>query len=342
LTWLNHQKGESLTQGKGAQKEQHVDPVCGMTVDTATAAATSERDGKRYYFCSTGCKARFDAGSTSAQVPVQLSARTTFQDSRHDAAHAPLSVTHAHHETTSRPQTVRSSDREVEQAQEQSYRTMMRKFWFATAVGLPLLFFMFAEFIPALRETLMPYHRAIGIISAIVTFPVLAWSGSQFFESAWNGFRNHNTNMDTLVALGTGAAWAYSTVAVVAPGLFPRGTAGMYFEVAVIVIALILLGQALELKAKSRSSAAIRKLLGLQAKAARVIRNGRELDVPIEEVVIGDIVPRDGQEVAGCCEQAGWQRHPRASARDRNPRQHPLPDVGPEQRRDRGSSVQIS
>jgi P-type Cu+ transporter len=127
---------------------------------------------------------------------------------------------------------------------------------------------------------------------------VLFWSGRQFFESAWNGLRNHNTNMDTLVALGTGAAWAYSTVAVLAPQLFPAGTTGMYFEVAVIVIALILLGQALELRAKSRSSAALKKLLELQAKTARVIRGGRELDVPIEEVVVGDtVLVRPGEKV---------------------------------------------
>ncbi len=175
---------------------------------------------------------------------------------------------------------------------------MMRKFWFATAVGVPLLFMMFSEFVPSWREALMHWHREIGIAASLITLPVLAWSGSQFFESAWNGLRNHNTNMDTLVALGTGAAWAYSTVVAIAPGLFPAGTAGMYFEVAVIVIALILLGQALELRAKSRSSAAIRKLLELQAKTARVIRDGREVDVPVEDVVVGDtVLVRPGEKV---------------------------------------------
>ena len=135
---------------------------------------------------------------------------------------------------------------------------------------------MFAEFIPSLRDALMPYHRSIGILSALLTLPVLAWSGSQFFVSAWNGFRNHNTNMDTLVALGTGAAWAYSAVVVLAPHLFPAGTAGMYFEVAVIVIALILLGQALEVRAKSRRRC-IRKLGATSQNGARH-PGGREVD----------------------------------------------------------------
>jgi Cu+-exporting ATPase len=175
---------------------------------------------------------------------------------------------------------------------------MMRKFWFATVIGLPLLFMMFTDFVPAWRMALMPWHQTIGIVAALLTLPVLAWSGSQFFLSAWNGLRNHNTNMDTLVALGTGAAWGYSTVVAFAPQLFPAGTGGMYFEVAVIVIALILLGQALEMRAKSRSSTAIKKLLELQAKTARVIRNGKEVDVPIEEVVVGDtVLVRPGEKV---------------------------------------------
>jgi Cu+-exporting ATPase len=175
---------------------------------------------------------------------------------------------------------------------------MLRKFWFAAGVGLPLVLLMFAEFVPAWSTALMPHHRLVGILSALLTLPVLAWSGSQFFISAWNGVRHHNTNMDTLVALGTGAAWVYSTVAVLAPGLFPAGTTGMYFEVAVIVIALILLGQALEMRAKRRSSAALRKLLELQAKTARVIRDGKELDIPVEDVMVGDtVLVRPGEKV---------------------------------------------
>jgi Cu+-exporting ATPase len=285
-------------------KEEFVDPVCGMTVDPARAAGTSERGGVRYYFCSPGCKKKFDAAgeheSTSqasccgaaAEAPARLSAAPVRLTMTRKQSSAPAGLKHG---------------MDAEEAQAESYRTMMRKFWFATAVGLPLLLLMFAEFVPSWQHALMPYHRLVGIVSAVVTLPVLAWSGRQFFESAWNGLRNHNTNMDTLVALGTGAAWVYSTVAVVAPWLFPAGTTGMYFEVAAIVVALILLGQALELRARSRSSAALKKLLELQAKTARVIRGGREVDVPVEEVVVGDTVlvrpgekvPVDGRVVEG-------------------------------------------
>ncbi|MDQ3803209.1 MAG: heavy metal translocating P-type ATPase [Acidobacteriota bacterium] len=288
------------------EKTGFVDPVCGMTVAPATAAGASERDGERYYFCSAGCKAKFDAGEATrgsccgggAAATVQL---TRAREAAGAAPHEHHAEAHAHHGGAARASDARQGETrgvDAEEAQARSYRTMMRKFWFATAVGLPLLFLMFAEFVPGLREALMPYHRLIGLASAVATLPVLAWSGRQFFESAWNGLRNHNTNMDTLVALGTGAAWAYSTVAALAPGLFPAGTSGMYFEVAVIVIALILLGQALEMRAKSRSSAAIRKLLELQAKTARVVRGGRELDLPIEDVVVGDtVLVRPGEKV---------------------------------------------
>ena len=321
-------------QATKALKEEFVDPVCGMTVDPATAAGTSERDGVRYYFCSPGCKEKFDAagagesagpqasccspveiGAAKSQAgccggaeaaPVQLSmsgraaaGRGGFADAALGAGHTQEGHAHgAHvHSAPHQDHDARHAG-DAEEAQARSYRTMMRKFWFATAVGLPLMLLMFAEFVPSWGHALMPYHRLIGIVSAVVTLPVLFWSGRQFFESAWNGLLNHNTNMDTLVALGTGAAWGYSTVAVLAPQLFPAGTTGMYFEVAVIVIALILLGQALELRAKSRSSAALKKLLELQAKTARVIRGGRELDVPIEEVVVGDtVLVRPGEKV---------------------------------------------
>ena len=296
-------------------KAQVIDLVCGMTVDPERAAGRSERDGQTYYFCSPMCKAKFDAemadsrsaesvprpeqtsccggGGGVANVQVitrnQATVRTTEVAEIHKAAHE-HSPAPAHHASV--------HDKGVEEAQAESYRTLMRKFWFATAVGLPLVLLMFADFVSSWREALMPWHREIGIASALLTLPVLAWSGSQFFVSAWNGLRNHNTNMDTLVALGTGSAWAYSTIVILAPGLFPAGTAGMYFEVAVIVIALILLGQALEMRAKSRSSAAIKKLLELQAKTARVIRHGREIDVPIEEVIVGDsVLVRPGEKV---------------------------------------------
>jgi Cu+-exporting ATPase len=261
-----------------------------MTVDPESAAGASERDGTRYYFCSRFCKEKFDSegqldgGGSAPAVFVQLSRSKP----------APTRAVEES-EAAARPAAYGAGE---EESQAQSYRAMMRKFWFAAAVSVPILMMMLIDIIPSWHHATIGWHRLIGIAGAVITLPVLAWSGGQFFAAAWNNFRNHNANMDTLVALGTGAAWAYSTVVAIAPGLFPEGTRGMYFDAAVIVIALIVLGQALEMRARSRSSAAIKKLMELQARTARVIRGGREIDVPIEEVVVGDtVLVRPGEKV---------------------------------------------
>jgi P-type Cu+ transporter len=305
------------------------DPICGMMVDPEKAAGHSQRGDQTFYFCSLGCKEKFDAGAVSQQENgkgsccghsanttnnvVQLS-RTQSTHSQH--AHSTeervgqlsLSTSDAR---VSRHDTSTHSDvhthelkgpvfetGNMEETQAVAYQTMMHKFWFATAVSIPLLLLMIVEFVPSWREPLMAWHQMISIISSLISLPVLLWSGNQFFAGAWNNFRNHNTNMDTLVALGTGAAWIYSTLVAFVPQIFPTGTSGMYFEVATIVIALILLGQALEIRAKSRSSAAIKRLLELQAKTARVIRDGKEVDITVAEVVVGDtVLVRPGEKI---------------------------------------------
>ncbi|MEA2173150.1 MAG: P-type Cu+ transporter [Blastocatellia bacterium] len=279
-----------------------IDPICGMTVDPANAAGTSERDGQKYYFCSLMCKEKFDAG-TRAMSGAGAATGASCCEGHEDNAIVQLPVLQplATLEKVSSvaPEVVHQHAASAEEeSQARSYRALMRKFWFAAAVAVPVLLSMLIDLIPSWHEATMQWHQLIGIVSAAITLPVLAWSGGQFFSGAWNNFRNHNTNMDTLVALGTGAAWAYSTVVAVAPGLFPEDARGMYFDAAVIVIALIVLGQALEMRARSRSSAAIKKLLELQAKTARVIRDGKEVDVPIEEVIKGDtVLVRPGEKV---------------------------------------------
>jgi P-type Cu+ transporter len=190
------------------------------------------------------------------------------------------------------------TDAETVTPEEKSYQDTMRKFWFAAAIAVPMLILSLPDYFPALRTAIMEWHSALGIVAALLSLPVLVWSGGSFFAGAWNNFRNHNANMDTLVALGTGSAWLYSAVYAVAPSLFPPEAAGMFFDVAVIVIALVLLGQALEAKARGQSSEAIKKLLELQAKTARVIRDDKELDIPLEQVVVGDtVLVRPGEKV---------------------------------------------
>ncbi len=183
-------------------------------------------------------------------------------------------------------------------AREREYRTLMRKFWFAAIISIPVLITAYPEFVPFLRDLPRSTMRIIWAIDALLTLPVLFWSGQRFFTGAWSAFRHHSADMNTLIALGTGAAWLYSVAAIAVPQAFPEGTAEPFFDVVAVVIALVILGQALEVRAKGRTSEAIKKLLDLQAKTARVLRDGQEIDIPVEEVLVGDIViVRPGEKV---------------------------------------------
>lgn len=183
-------------------------------------------------------------------------------------------------------------------AREREYRTLMRKFWFAAIVSIPILLTSYPEFVPFLRDLPRTTLRLIWAVDAVLALPVLFWSGQRFFTGAWSAFKHHSADMNTLIALGTGAAWLYSVAAIAVPQAFPEGTAEPFFDVAAVVIALVVLGQALEVRAKGRTSEAIKKLLDLQAKTARVVRDGREIDIPVEEVLVGDIViVRPGEKI---------------------------------------------
>jgi len=183
-------------------------------------------------------------------------------------------------------------------AHEKEYQRLMRKFWFAALVSIPVLITAYPKFIPIVKDWSMETLRITWFGAALLTLPVLFWSGSDFFTGAWAALKHRAANMNTLIALGTGAAWLYSVVAIVFPGIFPEGTSEPFFDVVAVVIALVVLGQALEIRAKGRTSEAIKKLMGLQAKTARVIRNDVEMDIPVEEVLVGDVVQvRPGEKV---------------------------------------------
>jgi Cu+-exporting ATPase len=192
------------------------------------------------------------------------------------------------------------------------YRSLVRKFWFAALVAVPVMVFSYPDLLRLDRwaafeegsDSLLWIWRALGL----ATVPVLAWSGSQFYTGAWQALRHRTANMHTLIAVGISAAWFYSTVAVLWPDIFPEERfTEVYYDVAAVVVALMTLGLALEVKAKGRSSDAIRKLVGLQAKRARVVRDGAEVEVPVEDVAVGDVlavrpgekVPVDGVIVTG-------------------------------------------
>lgn len=185
-----------------------------------------------------------------------------------------------------------------EEAHTREYRKLINKFWLATAVSVPVLLTAYYQFVPFLRDLSMDALRWLWGGTALLTLPVMFWSGSDFFTGAWAAFKHRSANMNTLIALGTGAAWLYSTFAILFPAIFPEGTSEPFYDVVSVVIALVVLGQALELRAKGQSSEAIKKLLGLQAKTARVIRDGKEMDLPVEEVLVGDVIQvRPGEKV---------------------------------------------
>ena len=140
--------------------------------------------------------------------------------------------------------------------------------------------------------------RGLWTLRWLLTIPIMVYVGGRFFTGGWSAFRRHDANMDTLVALGTGAAWLYSTVAVAFPGLFPEGTAHPFYEATAVVITLVVLGQALEARARGRTSQAVRRLMDLRPLVARVIRDNAEVGVPAAEVRVGEmVVVRPGEKI---------------------------------------------
>ncbi len=191
------------------------------------------------------------------------------------------------------------------------YRALMRKWWFALAIGAPTMLLSYPWLLPGLKDLFPRDSSQLKVMWGVMgvgALAVLVYSGSQFFTGAWQALRHRSANMHTLIAMGTGVAWLYSTIALLLPGLFPDSKfTDVYYDVTVVVTALVVLGMALEVKARGRSSEAIRKLIGLQAKTARVIRDGDEVEISVEDVQVGDViavrpgekVPVDGQLVEG-------------------------------------------
>ncbi len=198
----------------------------------------------------------------------------------------------------------RAAEQEKEAAEAAHVRTLQRKTLVAAIVATPLFLGEMFMLLPGLHT---PGGRLYGLFAGLVTLFVLVYSGGHFFRGSWKAFRNHNANMDTLIALGTGAAWVYSMAVVAAPHLVPSRAQHAYFEAAAVIIALINLGQLLEVRARGKTSQAIKRLIGLQPRTARAVREGRELDIPIEEVGLsetlrvrpGEKIPVDGVLIDG-------------------------------------------
>nr|WP_238701296.1 heavy metal translocating P-type ATPase [Mariprofundus erugo] len=186
---------------------------------------------------------------------------------------------------------------EQQAGEERHMRTLLRRFVVAACAGIPLLLNMFFDFLPAAQE-----QAAIWLLIGLLTLATMLYSGRHFYIGAWRGLRHHSATMDTLIATGTGAAWLYSMVILLWPAIIPASLAGMaghtWFDAALVIIALINLGQALEVRARGKTSESIRRLIGLQASTARVLRDQQEVDIPMAEVVVGDVIRvRPGEKV---------------------------------------------
>ena len=182
-------------------------------------------------------------------------------------------------------------------------RDMTRRFWVSLGLTIPLLAIAMGDMLPG-----MAARRALGSelpwLELLLASPVVLWGGWPFFQRGWASIVNRSTNMFTLIAMGTGVAYVYSLIAVLMPGIFPEsfremgGSPPVYFEASAAVVTLVLLGQVLELRARSHTSAALRALLDLSPKQARIVRDGKEEDIPLDQVKLGDrLRVRPGEKV---------------------------------------------
>ncbi len=209
---------------------------------------------------------------------------------------------------TLEPMTIGVGDEE----EQHEVKALSRKFWIALVLTIPVLILAMGHAIPGLHlDAIVP--RQIGKwIEFGLTTPVVLWAGGFFFTRAWQSIVNRSLNMFTLIAVGVGAAYVYSAVAVIAPGIFPEsfrrhGEVDLYFEAAAVITTLVLLGQLIEAKARSRTGQAIKALLSLAAKNAHRVRNGQEEEIPVDAIQKGDLlrvrpgekVPIDGVIVEG-------------------------------------------
>jgi len=288
------------------QECEAIDPVCGMTVDPAKTPHHATHDGHDYYFCNAGCRAKFvadparyltDAPPTELMeaAPGAMWTCPMHPEIRQDHPGAcPICGMGLEPEMVSADDTGPSAE----------LIDMTRRFWIGLALALPVFVLeMGGHLVPALHHAIAP--RVSAWLQLALATPVVLWAGRPFFERGWASIRTRRLNMFTLIAIGTGVAWVYSVVATVAPAIFPAafrgedGTVAVYFEAAAVITVLVLLGQVLELRARERTSGAIRALLNLAPKTARRVRaDGGDEEVALDGIAVGDrLRVRPGEKV---------------------------------------------
>ncbi|MGK2906490.1 MAG: YHS domain-containing protein, partial [Desulfuromonadales bacterium] len=291
------------------------DPVCGMQVTPESKGGTARWQGETYAFCSDKCRVKFVADPEHYQHPEPPSAEV-------EAAAAEAVYTCPMHPEVEQlgpgscpicGMALESKEISTDTQDDGELRDMKRRFWVSLALSVPVLILAMGPMFNLPLEQLAS-RRTLGWAELVLATPVVLWGGWPFFVRGWQSLINRHLNMFTLISLGVGVAYLYSLVAIFFPGLFPAafrsadGEVAVYFEAAAIIIVLVLVGQIMELRARSQTGAAIRALLGLVPKTARKIdADGQEKDIPLEQVQPGDRlrirpgekVPTDGVVVEG-------------------------------------------
>ena len=299
----------------GGLTQASKDPVCGMTVDPATSPYKASHDGQGYAFCSAGCQTKFTVdparylNKAGSALPPAAPPGTMFTCPMHPQirrigpgpcpicgmALEPVVIT-------------------ADAAPNAELADMSRRFWIGLALTAPVFALEMGGHIPAIGLHRLISPRVASWVEFGLSTPVVLWAGLPFFQRAWASVVNRSLNMFSLIALGTGAAYGYSLLALFAPRLFPAGFRGMggvvavYFEAAAVIIVLVLLGQVLELRAREETSGALRALLNLAPKTARrILASGEDQEIALDQVKVGDTlrvrpgdgVPADGVVVEG-------------------------------------------
>ncbi len=281
-----------------------IDPVCGMTVEIATAQHKANHAGHDYYFCAAGCRTKFVANPGRYLDPAQVAAAA--QSAPKDAIYTcPMHPEIRQVGAGSCPICGMALEPLVATAEagpNHELIDMTRRFWIALVITLPVFALEMGGHLTGVH---MLDRQMSNWVQLVLATPVVLWAGWPFFMRGWQSVLSWNLNMFTLIAMGTGVAWAYSVVATLYPSAFPHafqehdGSVAVFFEAAAVITVLVLLGQVLELRARDQTSGAIRALLNLSPKTARRIKpDGTDEDIDITAIMAGDHLRlRQGEKV---------------------------------------------
>ncbi len=288
-----------------------LDPVCGMTVNPDTAAGSFDYKGTTYYFCSTHCVHRFRENPESfltkaAPLPIGITRQPTPKVAqKYTCPMHPEIVRDGPGSCPICGMALEPMTASLEETENPELTDMTRRFWIAVILTIPVFALGMSELVPGQPLQQLIPMSTLAWVQLVLATPVVLWAGWPFFVRAWQSVVNRSLNMFTLIGLGVAVGYLFSVIAVIVPGIFPHsfrdheGNVPVYFEAAAVIVTLVLLGQVLELRARSQTGAAIKALLGLAPKTARRIsKDGHEEDVPLEHVHAGDrLRVRPGEKV---------------------------------------------